>query len=112
MTTLNPHDWSRLPDRPDPREGRRSPQEINREALERCCMMVAFCLCFAALAPSDLMPFAFASLLFLVGIASVSLAILRGDQPLASHLTAWDEAALLFTASLGLHLWLGPFPVS
>jgi hypothetical protein len=29
---------------------------------------------------------------------------------LASHLTSWDEAALLFTASLGLRLWLGPVP--
>ena len=112
MTTLNPRDWRRLPDWLDPHEHRRSPQEINREALERCCMAVAFCLCFAALAPLALMPFAFAGLLFLAGIASVSLAVLRGDRPLAPHLTAWDEAALLFTASLGLRLWLGPFPVN
>ena len=73
-------------------------------------MALAFCLCFAALAPPDLLPFVFADLLFLAGIASLSLAALRGDQPLASHLTAWDEAALLFTASLGLRLWLGPLP--
>ncbi len=112
MTELNPRDWPRLPDWLDPHEHRRSPRETNREALERCCMAVAFCLCFAALAPPDLMPYAFAGLLFLAGIASISLAVLRGDQPLASHLTAWDEAALLFTASLGLHLWLGPFPAS
>jgi hypothetical protein len=111
MTTFNPRNGPRLPDWLDQHERRRSPGEINREALERCCMAVAFCLCFAALAPPDLMPFAFAGLLFLAGIASVSLAVLRGDQPLASHLTAWDEAALLFTASLGLRLWLGPFPV-
>jgi hypothetical protein len=112
MTTLNPRDWPRLPDWLDPHEGRRSPREINREALERCCMALAFCLCFAALAPPDLMAYAFAGLLFLAGIASASLAVLRGDYPLASHLTACDEAALLFTASLGLHLWLGPFPAS
>jgi hypothetical protein len=112
MTTLNPRDWPRLPDWLDPHEGHRSPGELNREALERCCMAVAFCLCFAALAPVQLIPFAFAGLLFLAGIASVSLAVLQGDQPLASHLTAWDEAALLFTASLGLRLWLGPIPVS
>jgi hypothetical protein len=111
MTTLNPRDWPRLPDWLDPHEGR-SPQEINREALERCCMAVAFCLCFAALAPPRLMPFAFAGLLFLAGIASVSFAVLRGNRPLASHMTAWDEAALLFTASLGLRLWLGPFPIN
>ena len=75
-------------------------------------MAVAFCLCFAALAPPDLLPFAVAGLLFLAGIASISFALMRGDQPLAGHLTAWDEAAFLFTASLGLCLWLGPFPVS
>ena len=51
MTTFNPRDWPRLPDWLDPHQGRRSPREINREALERCCMVVAFCLCFAALAP-------------------------------------------------------------
>ena len=112
MTTLVPRDWPRLPDWLDPHRGRRSPREINREALERCCMVVAFCLCFAALAPPDLLPFAFAGLLFLAAIAAVSLAILRGDQPLASHLTTWDAATLLFAASLGLRLWLGPFRVS
>src|SRR5829696_4599850 len=47
-----------LPDWLDLHEGRRSPGEINREVLERSCMAVAFCLCFAALAPPDLMPFA------------------------------------------------------
>ncbi len=109
MTTLNPCDWPRLPDWLDP--DRRSPREITQEVLERCCMVVAFCLCFASLAPPHVMSFAFASLLFLAGIASMGLAALRGDHPLASHLTAWDEAALLFAASLGLHLWLRPFPV-
>jgi hypothetical protein len=112
MTSFNPGDWPRLPDWLDPHQGRRSPPEINREALERCCMALAFCLCFAALAPVELIPFAFARLLFLAGIAFVSLAVLRGDRPLAPHLTAWDEAALMFTMSLGLHLWLGPFPAS
>ncbi len=48
----------------------------------------------------------------LAGIASTGLAALRGDRPLAPHLTAWDEAALLFALSLGLHLWLGPIPAS
>jgi len=112
MTPFNPRDWPRLPDWLDPHQGRRRPREINREALERCCMALAFCLCFASLAPVHLIPFAFAGLLFLAGITSLSLAVLRGDQPLASHLTAWDEAALLFTISLGLRLWLGPFPVN
>jgi hypothetical protein len=80
--------------------------------LERCCTVVAFCVCSAALGPMHLMPFAFAGLLFLAGVASASLAVLRGDQPLVSHLTAWDEAAHLFTVNLGLRLWLGLFPAS
>jgi hypothetical protein len=111
MTPFNPRGWPRLPDWLDPHQGRRSPREINQEALERCCMVLALCLCFASLVPVPLMPLAFAGLLCLAGIASVSLAVLRSDRPLAPHLTAWDEAALLFTASLGLRLWLGPFPV-
>ncbi|QRM33927.1 hypothetical protein [Microvirga sp. VF16] len=112
MTPFSPRDWPRLPDWLDPHQGRRSPREINRSALERCCMALAFCLCFAALAPPHLMPLAFAGLLFLAGIASIGLAFVRGDHPQTSHLTAWDEAALLFTASLGLRLWLGPVPVT
>ena len=112
MTTLNPRDWPRLPDWRDPYAGHRSPQAINRAALERCCMVAAFCLCFAVLAPSDLMPLVFAGLLFLAGIASIGFALMRGDRPLAGHPTAWDEAAFLLTASLGLRLWLGPFPVN
>ncbi|NBJ13451.1 hypothetical protein [Microvirga arsenatis] len=110
MTALDPRDWPGLPDWLDPHERRRSPQEANREVLERCCMSVAFCLCFAAIAPVRLMPFVFAGLLFLAGIASVSLAVLRGERPLVTHLTAWDEAAFLFTATLGLRLWLERFP--
>ena len=112
MTTFNPGNWPRLRDWLDPHEGRHSPREINREALERCCMLLAFCLCFAALAPPHLMPVAFAGLLLLAGITSIGFALMRGDRPLAVHLTAWDEAAFLLTASLGLRLWLGPFPVN
>ena len=112
MTPFNPQDWHRLPKWLDPRENQRSPREISREVLERCCMVVAFCLCFASLAPLDVIPFAFAGLLFLAGIASTGLAALRGDRPLAPHLTAWDEAALLFALSLGFRLWLGPMPSS
>lgn len=112
MTPFNRRDWPRLPDWLVPHDGRRSLREINREALERCCLVLAFCLCFAALVPVPLMPFVLAGLLFLAGAASVSLAVLLGEWPLASHLTAWDEAALLFTMSLGLRLWLGPLPAN
>ncbi len=59
MTPFNPQDWSRLPDWLDPRQDRRSPREITQEVLERCCMVVAFCLCFAGMAPSDVIPSAF-----------------------------------------------------
>jgi hypothetical protein len=88
MAPFNPQDWPRLPDWLDPRENRQSPREITQEVLERCCMVVAFCLCFASLAPPHVVPFAFAGLLFLAGIASAGLAALRGDHLLAPHLTA------------------------
>ena len=112
MTPFNPQDWSRLPDWLDPREDRRSPREITQEVLERCCVVVAFCLYFAGLVQPDVIPFAFAGLLFLAVITSTGLAALRGDRPLAPDLTAWDEAALLYALSLGFRLWLGPMPVS
>jgi hypothetical protein len=112
MTPFDSPDWPRLPDWLDPRENRRSPREITQEVLQRCCMVVAFCLCFASLAPPHVIPFAFSDLLFLAGITSTGLAVLRGDHPLAPYLTAWDEAALLFATSFGLHLWLGSFSVT
>ena len=68
MTPFNRRDWPRLPDWLDPHDGRRSLREINREALERCCLVLAFCVCFASLVPVPLMPFAFAGLLFLAGM--------------------------------------------
>jgi hypothetical protein len=83
MIPFNPRDWRRLPDWLDPHNDRRSPQESNREALECCCTMGAFCLGSAALGPMHVMPFAFAGLLFLGGIASIIVAVLRGDQLLA-----------------------------
>jgi hypothetical protein len=112
MTTFNPGHWSHRPDWLGPREDPREPRDINRETWQRCCMVVAFCMCFAGLAPPHLIPFAFAGLLFLAGIASVGVALLRGDRLSAQHLTGWDEAALLFVLGLGLRLWLGPIPVS
>ena len=55
MTTFNPRDWPRLPDWLDPHEGRRSPREINREALERCCMAAGILsvLCRPRASPPD-----------------------------------------------------------
>ncbi|MFC4174906.1 hypothetical protein ACFOYU_23095 [Microvirga sp. GCM10011540] len=112
MTTFNPQDWSPFHDWFNPDEDRRDPDRRNREVLLRWCMSVAFCLCFASLAPPSLIPFTFAGLMFLAGMTSLAYACLCGDQPLALHLTAWDEAALSFVLSLGLHLWLGPAPVN
>jgi hypothetical protein len=72
VTTFNPGDWPRLPDWLHPHQGRRIPREINWEALKRCCMALAFCLCFASLASVQLIPFALAGLLFLAGIVSLA----------------------------------------
>jgi hypothetical protein len=73
-------------------------------------MSVAFCLCFASLAPRPLFLFALAGFLFMAAIASMALAGLQRHEPLAPYLTAWDEASWSLTLSLGLRLLLGPAP--
>jgi hypothetical protein len=107
MTVFNPRGWSGLPHgiEPHDRRGRR-PGDLNRETVQRWIMAAAFCLCFASLAPASMMPLAFAGLLFIAGLASICLAYMRGDHPLAPHLTAWDEAAFSLAVSLFLVLWL------
>lgn len=110
MTTFNPHDWrsrSGWFERPE----RRRPEELNREAGQRWAMALAFCLCFASLAPGPLFPFALAGLLFVAGLASLGLASLQRQPPFAPHFTPWDEAAWSFVASLALQAWLGQPPM-
>jgi hypothetical protein len=107
MAIFNPQGCSGLPRWTDPPEHRRrKPGDLNRETAQRWTMSAAFCLCFASLAPANMMPLAFAGLLFIAGLGSVCLAYVRGDHPLAPHLTAWDEAAFSLAASLCLYLWL------
>jgi hypothetical protein len=48
-----------------------------------------------------------AGFIFMAAIVLMALAALQRHEPLASHLTAWDEAAWWLTLSLGL---LGPPP--
>jgi hypothetical protein len=102
MTTFNPRDWwdpSGLVGRP----GRR-PEERNREAFQRWAMSLAFCLCFASLAPSGVFPLALTGFLVVSALASMGLAGLMRADPLAPHFTPWDEAAWSLTLGLALHL--------
>ena len=86
---------------------RRKPEEINREVVYRWLVIVALCLCFAALGPIAHLPLSLAGLLLVAGLASMGAARVRGEKPTSEHLTAWDEAALSLCVSLGLWLWFG-----
>jgi hypothetical protein len=72
---------------------RQRPEDVNREALGRWAMSVAFCLCFASLAPRPLFLVALAGFLFMAAVASMALAALQRHEPLAPYLTGWDEAS-------------------
>ncbi|NNM71499.1 hypothetical protein [Enterovirga aerilata] len=102
MTAFNPGDWrSSLRLFRGPHD-RRRPEERNRETVHRWAMIVAFCTCFASLAPPGTFPAALAALLLVAGFASLALAFLQGQSPFAPHLTGFDEAAWSFLASLAL----------
>jgi hypothetical protein len=93
----------------DQRDGeRRRPKEISREVIHRWLASLALCLCFAALRPIEHLPLSLAGLLLVAAVASMGVALVRGESPFRQHLTAWDEAALSLTVSLGLWLWFAP----
>ena len=112
MDPLDPQDWWGLPPWLDPDDRRRrSRSELNRDAAQRWLSAAALCLCFAALVPTTMMRVALAVLMLVAGAGSSALAYLRGDDPLADHLTAWDEAAWSMTIGFGLLLLSGARPV-
>jgi len=88
-------------------ENRRKPEEISREVIHRWLASLALCLCFALVGPVAHLPLSLAGLLLIAAIASIGLALVRRESPFCDHLTAWDEAALSLTVSLGLWLWFG-----
>jgi hypothetical protein len=108
MNTFDPRDWWRPSGwLESPERDRRRPEEKNREAAQRWLVALAFCVCFASLAPAKLFPLALAGFLFLAGIASIAVACLQRHSPLAPNLTAWDEAAWSFAASFLLQAVYG-----
>lgn len=111
MVPFNPHDWTGGSGWFDRRNDHsRKPGDGNREAVQRWLTTSAFCLCFAALGPPHLILHAFAGLQVVAAFASVAVAVLRGDDPNAPHLTSWDEAAVSLLVSIGLQWALGPPP--
>jgi hypothetical protein len=84
---------------------RRKSEEISREVIHRWLASLALCLCFALLGPVGHLPLSLAGLLLIAALASIGLALVGGESPFSRHLTAWDEAALSLTVSLGLWLW-------
>lgn len=106
MATFNPRDfWEPSGGFGDLDKGGRSPRTASREAVQRWAAVLAFCLCFAGLAPPGLFASALAALLMLAGIASLGVAALQQQSPTAPHLTSWDEAAWSLALGLGLHAW-------
>ena len=109
MVPLDPRDWMGGSGWWDQHNyDRRRPEEINREVIHRWVAGLALCLCFAALGPVEHLPLSLAGLLLVAALASIGVALVRGESPFRRHLTAWDEAALLLTVSLGLWLWFAP----
>jgi hypothetical protein len=108
MNPLDPQGWWGFPPWPDPDDRRhRSPDELNREAVQRWLSIAVLCVCGAALVPITAMPLAFAVLMIVTGAGSGALAYRKGDHPLADHLTGWDEAAWSMTIGFGLLVWSG-----
>jgi hypothetical protein len=111
MTTFNPRDWwDPFGWFEGPKQNR--PEDFHREVTLRWTMAVTFCVWVASLAPAHLFVTALAGFLFLAGLASMGLACLQGHDPLANHLTAWDEALWSLTISVGLQAWLTASPTA
>jgi hypothetical protein len=113
MIPFHPGDWGGPADWfGSPGDDRRRPDERNRETVHRWAVSVAFCICFASLAPAGLFPHVLAGLLGVAGLASFALACLQQQDPRAPNLTGFDEAAWSFLASLALGFGLGPPPAA
>ncbi len=109
MISFDPGDWTGGHGWWDPRgQDRRKPEEISWEVIHRSLAILALCLCFAALGPIEHLPLSLAGLLLVAALASIGVALVRGEKPSSRHLTTWDEAALSLCVSLGLWMWFGP----
>ena len=111
MTVFSPGDW-RSPTGWFRTSGgdRRRPDERNREVVYRWASSVAFCACFASLAPTGLFAHVFAGLLTLAGFASMAVGCLQRQCPLERNLTSFDEASWSLLATLVISYGLGPPP--
>lgn len=111
MTVFNPGNWRRPTDWfGSSGHNRRRPEERNREVVYRWASSVAFCACFASLAPVGLFAHVFAGFLMIAGFASLVLGIVRRQSPVARKLTSFDEASWSLLAGLALGFALGPPP--
>jgi hypothetical protein len=109
MVPFDPRDWMGGQGWSDQRDREhRKPEEISCEVIHRWLASLALCFCFAALGPIQHLPLSLAGLLLVAALASMGMALVRGESPFRRHLTAWDEGAMSLTVSLGLWLWFGP----
>jgi hypothetical protein len=81
---------------------------INHQCLIRFGLAFAVSLVAASTAPPGLALASLNALLFLCSAVAAAVAGVLGDQPFAPHLTRWDEAAALATASMVLDWFIDP----
>jgi hypothetical protein len=102
MAVLNPRDWWRQGEWQSAHRRERSLPIGNQDVLLRWGMQVAFCFCFASLAPPDRLPSVFSALLGLSALGSALAAWIRKEHPISPHLTGWHESLFSLLLSLGV----------
>lgn len=73
---------------------------LNAERLLAAALVFALSLFVASFGPPALVAAVTANLLFFAAIGAALRGAVVRERPFADHITAWDQAALLFLASL------------
>ncbi len=103
MAAFDPNDWRGLPWHS---RGSRAPSRAttSRELLAEWLASVAFCTCFAALAPASAFLATLAGLLMLSGVVWGVIGAARGSPHEPTRLTPWDAALMSVALGLGTRL--------
>jgi hypothetical protein len=103
MAVFDPNDWRGLPWLSRERRAF-SKASTSRELLVEWLTTVAFCTCFAALAPPSAFLASLAGLLMLSGVVWAVVGVARGSANEANRLTPWDAALMSVTLGFGARL--------
>ena len=74
-------------------------------------IVVASAFALSSSLPPPLIPAAMESLLFFSAFGAIIIALMRGEQPRAPHLTAWDQAMILILCSIAVGFLVDPVAV-